>query len=284
MKRAASLKRNFLIFLAVTCIGAFNSNSASGAIYSISQPSGNAAHAPSLWGQTFLVPVGYSGTISSVKNLVYQGYSSSTANVIWAKIWDSSSKSTLLGTSLNTFTGTVTPSGWGPAETFSLNFAPISVTGGSTYFLEIGRSAGNGNFYLHESGTNPYAGGSVFLSGVANTSYDLKFLIEVDTTPIAAVAPTVSFSSTANKGVAMLIMASASVPGTVKFRANGKNISKCQKVSAVGSPLVATCTWKPAIKGLAQISVQLFPSDLSSYSPSPVTDTTVLVGSRTNTR
>ena len=285
MKRAGSQKVNVIgravlgFFIVLTFLRMPHAESAT---YSISQLSGSAAYAPSLYGQTFLVPVGYSGTVSGVSNLTYQGYAATSASVIWAKVWNSPSKTTLLATSTNTYTGP-TSGTWTSSVTFSLDFPSFVVTGGTTYYLEVGRSQGNGNFYISESSTNPYANGTVYHDGVSVPAYDLKFQIDISV-GVSAAAPTLSLNSTGVKGVSMTATSTTSVAGNLNFKSNGKTIPNCQRIKATGTPLTASCTWKPAVKGVAVIKVTLLPSDTSTYTNTPSLSSTIMVIPRTTTR
>lgn len=285
MKRVVSLRIKSLLLLSLL-LNLIGYPAASGATYSISQPSGGASYAPSLYGQTFLVPVGYSGTISSVTGLGYYGYGASIASVIWAKVWDSPSKGTLIATSSNTFTGPTNAGGWTSRADFSLNFPTFNVTGGTTYYLEIGRSSGNGNFYILEASTNPYANGAIYHDGVINSGYDLKFQLDVtySTDPLIPTSPTITLSGAAQKGVSVNITGSASVAGFLNFKVNKKSLPQCQKIRATGSPLTATCSWKPSVRGVAVISVFLIPSDTATYQNSVPSTFSTLVSNRTNRR
>lgn len=66
--------------------------------------------------------------------------------------------------------------------------------------------------------------------------------------------------TTANKGRNVTVTATVGAAGKVRFFSNGKRIPNCVNVTASGSPLVATCTWKPASSGSLKISATLYPS------------------------
>jgi hypothetical protein len=285
MKLGASQKINLnkrLLVGFLIGLGILQMPYAQSATYSISQLFGSAAYAPSLYGQTFLVPAGYTGTVSGVSNLTYQGYAATSPSVIWAKVWNSPSKTTLLATSSNTYTGP-TSGTWTTAATFSLDFPSFVVTGGTSYYLEVGRSQGNGNFYISESSSNPYANGTVYHDGVSVAAYDLKFQIDISV-GVSAAAPTLSLNSTGVKGVPLTAISTTSVAGNVNFKSNGKTIPNCQKIKATGTPLTASCTWKPAVKGVSVIKVTLLPSETSTYTNTPSASATILVTARTSTR
>jgi hypothetical protein len=73
----------------------------------------------------------------------------------------------------------------------------------------------------------------------------------------------ISLSSitTANKGVSITVTAAVGTAGKVRFFANGKRIANCLNVVASGSPLTATCTWKPTVSGAITISATLTPNN-----------------------
>lgn len=176
--------------------------------------------------------------------------------------------------------------GWTTKADFELNFPTFNVIGGTTYYLEIGRSSGNGNFYISEASTNPYASGATYHDGVINTNYDIKFQLDItySTDPVIPISPTISLSGVAQKGISTTITASTSVEGFLNFKVNKKSLPQCQKIRATGSPLTATCSWKPSVKGVALISVYLLPSDTATYQNSAPSAFSVLVSNRTNRR
>lgn len=282
MKRAASLKIKTIALVALFAT-LTSMNASSAATYSISQLTGSAAYAPSLYGQTFLVPVGKSGTISGVTSLSVSILYGTTPSVVWAKIWNSPSKTSLIASSSNTYTTAYNAGGWTSTATFALNFNSFQVIGGTSYYLEVGRSSGSGSFYITEGSGNPYADGSIYHDGVIDTNYDLKFKIDI-TLGIAASAPILTIPTSASKGVLTSLSSVTSVAGSIAFKNNGKSIPSCQRVLAVGSPLTATCNWKPPVSGSSTISAILIPSDTSTYNNTPSVSGIVLVSRRANTR
>jgi hypothetical protein len=283
MKRGASLKSRSLLAISIVLPIVFAAP-VHAATFSIQQILGSAQHAPALWGQTFTVPVGKSGQISSVNSLTYTGYFNTVPSVIWAKVWDSPSKTILIATSTNTYTGPINPSGFTSDMTFSLNFPTFLVTGGSSYFLEVGRSSGDGYFFIAEDGTDPYADGSIYRDGVIDTGWDLKFAFDINLVPPAANPPVFTSGTQFNKGVTSQITVTTSIAGAVMFKFNGKYIPRCQRVVAIGSPLTATCNWKPPVTGTARITAQLLPADSATYGPSSAAALNAVVSSRDNKR
>ena len=60
------------------------------------------------------------------------------------------------------------------------------------------------------------------------------------------------------------IVATASVPGTVKFSAAGVGITGCDAVAtAATTPFVAKCAWKPLAAGKTALTATLTPTDLT---------------------
>jgi hypothetical protein len=102
--------------------------------------------------------------------------------------------------------------------------------------------------------------------------------------PASATLQTPYFSSyalAAIKGIPSSIKVASSTAGKVTFWANGKRIGGCINLTTVS--LVATCNWKPAIKGAVRITATITPN-LETYLPgaSPVFWTSVV--QRTSTR
>lgn len=69
--------------------------------------------------------------------------------------------------------------------------------------------------------------------------------------------------------------------GYVIFQVNGKNIPQCRKVSPSSS--IATCNWKPSLRGNLTVTTRFISTD-SNYSSSQATSTVVRVVGRTNNR
>jgi hypothetical protein len=56
----------------------------------------------------------------------------------------------------------------------------------------------------------------------------------------------------------LTLTATSSVEGRVNFRTNGKSIPRCVSVHTVS--LVATCSWKPSVKGSARLTARVTPT------------------------
>lgn len=66
--------------------------------------------------------------------------------------------------------------------------------------------------------------------------------------------------TTANKGTTVTATATVGAAGKVRFTSNGKRIPNCLNVIAFGSPLAASCTWKPITSGSLVITATLTPT------------------------
>ncbi len=80
-------------------------------------------------------------------------------------------------------------------------------------------------------------------------------------------------AKTINTREALTLTATSSVDGRVTFRSNGKSIPRCVGVATVS--LVATCSWKPSVKGSARLTAQVTPTQ--SLSNASATSSTYLI-------
>lgn len=123
--------------------------------------------------------------------------------------------------------------------------------------------------------TNAGAGGTGG-SGVIVLRYIPTFSITI---------PQPTISGQVFKGLNSTISLTVPVTGVVRFFVNGKRISNCKdRVTSGNAPNnVATCSWKPSVKGTARISVQLTPTS-NSYSVGSTSTLIVNVASRATRR
>ncbi len=78
------------------------------------------------------------------------------------------------------------------------------------------------------------------------------------------------------------ITATASVPGTVSFTANGVAIPGCSAVAtAVVAPFTARCVWTPIVGGAAALSATLTPTDATNFTTATATPINVKIGTPT---
>lgn len=80
----------------------------------------------------------------------------------------------------------------------------------------------------------------------------------------------------------IVITASGSVPGRITFYVNNKKIPGCIKV-ATNVSNVATCNWKPSLRGNQSLSAFLVPTD-STYLTSKTNNISVFVSRRNSQR
>jgi len=282
MKRGALLKLKVLTLLSV--FGSFLIlNPAHAAVYSFTTTSGGAAHSADFWGQTFTIPAGKSGTISSITNIRMAAYNNPGPDVGRVRIYDSPSKSNLLATATSDFTIPAS-SGWSATYTFTANFPPFAVVENTQYFLELERISGLYNYYFFESSGNPYAGGSSYRGGVIDTSYDLGFTvnISVESGPVAL---SLGLTSGGNQVIyrnSHQLKVTTNTPSQITFYANKKVIVGCRRV--ITSANIAYCNWKPSVHGAIALSALAVPTDSANFSSNTVNLSAVGVSKRTNNR
>jgi hypothetical protein len=285
MKRAASLKNKFTIFILIALTLLYFEPSANAATYSFNTYTGTpgAVYSTTFWGQTFTIPNGYSGTISSISGIKLQTNQNSVASIGRVRIYSSPAKTTLLATALSDFTIPISP-GYSSVYVFTANFDAFSVTEGSTYFFELELLQGNGNYFFHEVGGNTYAGGSSYQGGTIRTTHDLAFTVNID----YVIPPnTVTLSLTSGSNLATYrsisqLKAEIVAAGTVSFYANGKIIPGCRKVLAVSK--IAYCDWRPSVHGAVKLSAITYPTDTANYSTASTTNQLIGVATRGGNR
>jgi hypothetical protein len=113
------------------------------------------------------------------------------------------------------------------------------------------------------------------------------------TITVTDVVDTSSFNSLALAGSAttasyrtvVVITANITVASKVTFRVNGKILPGCKNRSTTGSSpnIVATCTWKPSIRGNVSLTASAAPTG-AGISSSTSTPVSIMVGNRTGSR
>lgn len=273
MKRGGLPKSKITLISVIVLILAFNPTSSSAATYSFNTYSGtsSAVYSTTFWGQTFTIPIGYSGTISSISGIRLQTNQNSVASIGRVRIYSSPAKTTLLATAQSDFTIPISAS-YSSVYNFTANFDPFSVTEGSTYFLELERVQGNGNYFFYEVGGDSYAGGSSYQGGTIRTTHDLAFTVNVDYVipPNTISLSLVSGSNQATYRSVSQLKAEIAAAGTVSFFANGKIIPGCRKVVAISK--IAYCNWKPSTHGAVRLSATTYPTDTANYSSVSITN------------
>ena len=283
MKRVTSLRIDVLFFISLLALG-LTSTYAYAATYSFSTTTNTrAATNPTVMGQTFKIPTGYSGTITSISNIKIETYQNTIPIVSRVKIYDSPSKTTLLATATSDFTSP--PSGgFSGATAFTANFTSLDVSEGVTYFFEISRISGNGSVFYWEDGSNPYADGASYQNGTINTTYDVGFTVNISYTysPNTISLALTNGASQAIYRTTSQLKAQIGAAGTVSFFVDGKIIPGCRKVLAISK--VSTCDWKPSKRGYPRISATTYPSDSVNYSAVSTVNSTISVIARTGRR
>jgi hypothetical protein len=92
-------------------------------------------------------------------------------------------------------------------------------------------------------------------------------------------------ATTASYRTAIVITANITVASKVTFRVNGKILPGCKNKSTTGSSpnIVATCTWKPSIRGNVSLTASAAPTG-AGISSSTSTPVRIMVGNRTGSR
>jgi hypothetical protein len=118
---------------------------------------------------------------------------------------------------------------------------------------------------------------------LSNGFYALDISGSECSTPEASVS--ISFSNAISYGVLTTLTATSNVSGRATFYANGKRIPKCINVSTSGtSPIIASCNWKPAIRGAISITVQFVSDDPTNYLNTTTVPKSTTVSNRTSRR
>jgi hypothetical protein len=157
----------------------------------ISSPGTSSWYARATLGQSFTMPVGETGLLTSI---TVPGVRGRTPFVvcIQAKLYTNSSKTNLLGTSSNSICDTDSSGGefGGNAAPGSFEFGNIiSLSSGTQYFFELSRTSGSSSFWATQSYSTPggsYSGGQLYVDGGFSADFDMAFTLTYssnDTTP-----------------------------------------------------------------------------------------------------
>jgi serralysin len=92
-------------------------------------------------------------------------------------------------------------------------------------------------------------------------------------------------ATTATYRTVVVITANVTVASKVTFRVNGKILPGCKNKSTTGSSpnIVATCTWKPSIRGNVSLTAGAVPTG-AGISSSTSTPLSIMVGNRSGSR
>lgn len=122
------------------------------------------------------------------------------------------------------------------------------------------------------------------VNGYLNTKYNLGMSESNIPAPINLVFNSLTVGANPTYRRPVTITANVSVAAKVTFKVRDKFIPGCRnKLSAATSPFVATCTWRPSLRGVAEISASAVPtaSGGSTVNALPIT---TRVGNRTDQR
>jgi hypothetical protein len=212
----------------------------------ITSPGASLAYARTTLGQSFTMPAGETGLLTSLTVNGVRGRGPSNVACVRARIYTNSSKSTLLQTSTNTVCDTDSSGGemGGTPAPGSLEFGnQITLTAGTQYFFELSTTSGATDLWTSQSYVNPgggYSGGQLFADNAYLANYDISFTLiysSSDTT-----APTFSSSTTfsvaeniATSATAATIKVSESATVTISSGADASlfNISASDSVTAI---------------------------------------------------
>jgi len=116
--------------------------------------------------------------------------------------------------------------------------APIDANSNNIYLVTVRATDANGNF--------------------SDASLSISVTDVDENTSVS-----ITFSSPPQKGVTTVITATLTVAGKTSFTVAGKRIPGCANKASSGSPIRATCSWKPTVSGSQILSVRFIPSDQS---------------------
>ena len=170
----------------------------------ISSPGTSLYYARATLGQSFTMPAGETGLLTSLTVNGVRGRGPSNVTCVRARIYTNSSKSTLLQTSTNTVCDTDSSGGemGGTPAPGSLDFGnQITLTAGTQYFFELSTTSGASELWTSQAYSSPngsYSGGQLFADGAFQSGYDIAFTLTYTTADTTAP----SFTSSASFAVA----------------------------------------------------------------------------------
>jgi hypothetical protein len=162
----------------------------------------NSWYARTTLGQSFTMPLGESGTLTSITVPGVRGRAPSNIACVQAKVYTNSSKATLIQTSLNTICDTDSSGteSTGIAASGSFNFGDVNLlTAGTQYFFELSPTSGATAIWATQSYAVPnggYADGQLFVDGAFQANFDLAFTLIYSS--LDSTAPTFTSSSSFN--------------------------------------------------------------------------------------
>ncbi len=156
------------------------------------------------------------------------------------------------------------------------NWTVVASTGPLTNFAPYS----NSSFLINQDGSRYFVAPK---TPASNGFYVLDIDGSECSIPEAAVS--ISFSNAPSYGTLTTITATSDAQGRATFTANGKRIPKCIGIRTLGSsPITATCSWKPSIRGSISIQVEFKPDDLSNFRSTKTTPKLTPVANRSSRR
>jgi len=152
---------------------------------------------------------------------------------------------------------------------------------GNTGYTNIGEDYGQSNAVSVSGNSKFVRKKNKSICSVA----DIWLLVNNNLGAALNVSSTISVThptGTASYRSSSVISATGSVPGRITFYANNKKIPGCIKV-ATNVSNVASCNWRPSVRGSQLLSAYLFPTD-SSYLTSNSSTVSVFVTQRSSQR
>jgi hypothetical protein len=174
----------------------------------ISSPGSSTWYARATLGQSFTMPAGETGQLTSIRVPGVRGRTPSAVVCVEAKLYTNSSKSTLLRTSSNSICDIDSSGGeFGGAEASgSFEFGNIvSLSSGTQYFFELSRTSGSTEFWSTQSYVSPgggYSGGQLFVNSGFVADFDMAFTLTYSSADTTAPTFTSSSSFSAAENIA----------------------------------------------------------------------------------
>lgn len=259
------------------------SNTAVAATYTLGSNTGTAQYANSNFGQTFTIPAGSNGTLVSISNVYVAFRGNPATGVVDMKVYTAPDKTTLVATASNTCSDTTADNDSFQGVTCTFNFSNTTLNAGSSYYWEVSRVSGQASFYLWQYNTNAYAGGQMYQAGTAYVGWDNQFTLTYTTTSVAVTSLTVPNGVLTYRTPSNITFQS-DVAGVAKFKANGKPVGGCVRLSVTAAnSFTATCAYKPSTRNPVNVTVAFTPSD-TGYSSQTLVTRTFLISGRTTLR
>jgi hypothetical protein len=211
----------------------------------ISSPGTSSWYARGTLGQSFTMPAGETGLLTSISVPGVRGRTPFVV-CVQAKLYTNSSKANLLRTSSNSICDTDSVGGefGGNAASDSFEFGNVvSLSSGTQYFFELSRTSGSSAFWATQSYSTPggsYSGGQLFVDGAFSADFDMAFTLTYSSNDVTA--PTFTSSSTfsaaeniATSATAASIRVSESATVTISSGADAArfNIARSETNTAI---------------------------------------------------